>query len=357
MSIEIFPEHSKSAVNRSGRRLALGTASAADLNVISNWRAAHNHVLNTFQANLRRRARSSNARTPVQRIKRLDTITNKLIRFPTMQLSRMHDIVGCRVIFDNLEEMVQFRREFNKSRFSHKRRMKTTKHGTQIDAYDYISHPKPSGYRGIHDVFEYRAKQSGPGRLAGGEKWNGLNIEIQYRTRVQHAWATAVEICDKFTDNHGKFSNAPDDYLEYFVLASELLARFHEPSTPKQLDLNDLDLVDRFDELEEEHGMLQTLKGVQPSADEFEASRNTLLIFDENLDVVEVESFVDFRTAVSAYFELERTKGPTVDVVLVAADDPESVRFGFKNYFSDAREFVSLVEEARDKINADLFSF
>lgn len=213
LSIEIFPEHSKGAVNRAGEAIASDQAADKDLTVIENWRAAHNHVLNTFQANLRRRAKNSGARSPVQRIKRLETIRNKLQRFPKMQLARMHDIVGCRIVFDSLDELHSFRRQFNRSRFSHRRRTRKNDDGSTQELYDYISKPKVSGYRGIHDVFEYRAKQSGAAKASGGDKWNGLHIEVQYRTSIQHAWATAVEICDKFTENHGKFSNAPDDYL------------------------------------------------------------------------------------------------------------------------------------------------
>jgi ppGpp synthetase/RelA/SpoT-type nucleotidyltranferase len=345
VSRDIFPENSKSAVNRAGSRLARGEAADEDLRIIENWRAAHNYILNTFQANLRLRAKKINMRTPVQRIKRLETIKNKLSRFPDMQFARMHDIVGCRVIFESEFDLNIFRNSFNQSRFAHRRRLKILSDGTKADAYNYIKIPKPSGYRGIHDVFEYRAKQAGRGRASGGEKWNGLNIEIQYRTTVQHAWATAVEICDNFTDNHGKFSNAPDDYLRYFLLASEMLARQFEPTTPRQLDSSNEALLSEFQFLEQQHGMLQTLRGIQPSQQDFAFDKHTLLIFTESYEETEVRTFSDFRSAVQAYFELERTKPNGVDVVLVAADDPESVRFGFKNYFSDAREFVSLIDK------------
>jgi ppGpp synthetase/RelA/SpoT-type nucleotidyltranferase len=346
MSRDIYPKNSKGAVNRAGERLVKGSMTPADIQIIENWRAAHNYVLNTFQASLRRRAKDSGARTPVQRIKRLETIQNKLKRFEKMKLARMHDIVGCRIVFDDLEQLQSYRKNFNRSRFRHKRRVKTDDDGNAVDAYDYISFPKFSGYRGIHDVFEYRAKQSGASKSAGGEKWNGLHIEIQYRTRVQHAWATAVEICDKYTENHGKFSDAEEQYLRYFVIASELLARHFEPETPRQLKLTDKELTEEFDALEAHYGMLKTLQGIQPSQEKFDTSRNTLLIFNEENETVEVRTFFEFRKAIEAYFEIERTKSADTDVVLVAADDPDSVRFGFKNYFSDAREFVTLVSEA-----------
>ena len=134
--------------------------------------------------------------------------------------------------------------------------------------------------------------------------------------------------------------------MHYFQIASELLARHHEGMTGCLPDRESVDLVDEFCRLEEMHGMLRTLRGVQPSDDYFESDKHTLLIFDQKTDLVEVVTFSDFRTAIAEFFKIEREKGDDIDVVLVAADDPESVRFGFKNYFSDAREFVNLVDEA-----------
>src|SRR5262245_31076950 len=42
---------------------------------------------------------------PGQRLKRMDRITPKLVRFPHMRLSQMEDIGGCRAVFDNLGEV------------------------------------------------------------------------------------------------------------------------------------------------------------------------------------------------------------------------------------------------------------
>lgn len=348
MSRDIFPEFSKGRVNRAGESLAQGTLSSEDITVIENWRAAHNYVLNTFQASLRIKAKKEGQKAPVQRIKRIETIQNKLIRFSDMQLARMHDIVGCRLIFEDVKSLEKFRSSFNKSRFSHRRRIKKNADGTQSDAYNYLTSPKESGYRGIHDVFEYRAKQAGAAKKSGGEKWNGLHIEIQYRTAVQHAWATAVEICDKYTDNHGKFSDAPQDYLRYFQISSELLARHFENMQGCFPLVSTADLVAEFNALEAQYGMMRTLRGIQPSQQEFDTSKHTLLLFDENSDSISVLTFSDFRKAIAEYFRLEREKADGTDVVLVAADDPESVRFGFKNYFSDAKEFVALMDKVCD---------
>ncbi|MDX5299682.1 MAG: RelA/SpoT domain-containing protein, partial [Gammaproteobacteria bacterium] len=90
---------------------------------------------------------------------------------------------------------------FLKARFKHKRK-------NNIDKYDYIKRPKSTGYRGIHDVYSYDVNSK------NGDKYRGLLIEIQYRTLVQHAWATAVEVIGFITENQPKFQQGDQRYLE-----------------------------------------------------------------------------------------------------------------------------------------------
>ncbi|MBK6972019.1 MAG: RelA/SpoT domain-containing protein [Sterolibacteriaceae bacterium] len=142
-----FPGGSKSRVNRAGDNVRTEIASAEDLQVIDEWRAAHRSVLNTFQAILRNRTRDTGI-TVAQRHKRKRTIFDKLHRLPGMRLSRMDDVAGCRLIFKNLKALNSFRADFHRARFNHKRR-------NELNKYDYIKHPKDTGYRGIHDVYEY----------------------------------------------------------------------------------------------------------------------------------------------------------------------------------------------------------
>jgi putative GTP pyrophosphokinase len=93
-----FPGGSKSRVTRAGKHIRQGAATADGLLVIDEWRAAHRGVLNTFQAILRKRTRGTKV-SVAQRHKRKMTIFDKLIRFPGMQLARMDDVAGCRLIF------------------------------------------------------------------------------------------------------------------------------------------------------------------------------------------------------------------------------------------------------------------
>jgi len=202
----IKPLTSKTQVNKAGERIRAGTYTDDDLHIVENWRASHAYVMNTFQANLRRRSLGKNI-TVAQRLKRRRTIFDKLQREPGMKLARMHDIAGFRLIFDDEAELVSFRTDFHTSRMRHK-----LCNGAN-DRYNYIERPKISGYRGIHDVFEYDVSSQ------TGVTWNGHLIEIQYRTKCQHAWATAVEIADFTTSSRIKFSEANQEFEDFFRYA------------------------------------------------------------------------------------------------------------------------------------------
>lgn len=50
-------------------------------------------------------------------------------------------------------------------------------------------------------------------------------IEIQFRTKLQHIWATAVEMMGIFTKSKLKSSIGDEDILRFFVLVSSLFAQ------------------------------------------------------------------------------------------------------------------------------------
>jgi putative GTP pyrophosphokinase len=142
-----FPGGSNLRVNLAGNNIRARAATVDDLLVVEQWRAAHRAVLNTFQAILRTRTRNQKI-IVAQRHKRRSTIFGKLDRYPEMQLARMDDVAGCRLIFSDINMLYSFLSNFHKARFHHKKR-------NDVDKYDYIKKPKVTGYRGIHDVYVY----------------------------------------------------------------------------------------------------------------------------------------------------------------------------------------------------------
>ena len=333
-SISGFPGGSKSRVNRAGDQVRAGTASPEDYAVIDSWRAAHRNVLNTFQAILRMRTRGTDV-TVAQRHKRKRTIFGKLHRYPKMQLARMDDVAGCRLIFPSIEDLYGFRADLHRARFRHKRL-------NALDKYDYIKNPKGTGYRGVHDVYKYDVNS------ASGRALKGLLVEIQYRTLIQHSWATAVEVIGFITESQPKFEEGDDRYVQAMAFASEILARAFENRKGPHPELEDEDLVQRFLEADDELSLLTTLRGLNTADAEVSTNRNAILVFAESGEL-EVLTFKDATEALRALFELEK-RHSTSDIVLVRADTSDEVRLAFKNYFSDARDFIRLVEQGCQKL-------
>jgi putative GTP pyrophosphokinase len=334
-----YPGGSKSRVTRAGEAVRKESASMEDLAVITLWRAAHRPVLNTFQAILRIRARDQGV-VVAQRHKRRATIFDKLHRFPRMELARMDDIAGCRLIFKSTAELYAFRHKIHEATFKHRRKNET-------DKYDYIKSPKPTGYRGIHDVYEYDVQSE------VGRDYKGLFIELQYRTTIQHAWATAVEVIGFVTTSQPKFQQGDKRYEEIMTYASEILARAFEDSPSCLPELSDKEIVKKFLDLDKDLKFMKLLRGLHVANKDVSAKRNIILMFREGMQL-EVRSFRDATDALRDLFSLEASN-PGADIVLVKGDTSHDVRVAFKNYFSDATDFIRLVEEGCQKLTGHEF--
>ena len=134
------------------------------------------------------------------------------------------------------------------------------------------------------------------------------------------------------------------------ALASEILARAHEGEKGSFPQMDDRSLVAAFLASDEEVGLLPMLRALNASDRKVSKNKNTILIFADG-KALEVKTYRDATDALRALFELEN-QFPERDIVLVRADTSEEVRLAFKNYFSDARDFIRLVED--DKQNGAL---
>lgn len=335
-----FPGGSKERVSRAGDAVRRGDPTEEDLEVINTWRAAHRPVLNTFQAILRNRTKGRKI-IVAQRHKRRSTIFDKLNRLPGMRLARMDDVAGCRLIFESIKALYKFRDTLHEAHFNHELK-------NAIDKYDYIKSPKETGYRGVHDVYAYDVKSE------HGKPYKGLLIELQYRTIHQHAWATAVEVIGFITQSQPKFQKGDKRYEEAMALASEIIARAYEDQKSCYSELSNEDLIERFLARDEELGLIRLLNGLNSADKVVTDKRNVILIFGASGELEELELFTyrDATDALRALFQLEKDR-PGRDVVLVRADTSEEVRIAFRNYFSDAREFIQLINDGCQKLAGD----
>lgn len=92
-----------------------------------------------------------------------------------MKLGRMQDIGSLRAIVDSVPNVRKLEEGYRNSHFKH----------ILTSSKNYIDKPKKDGHRSIHLIYKY-ANKSVP-------IYDGISLELQLRTRLQHAWATAVE--------------------------------------------------------------------------------------------------------------------------------------------------------------------
>lgn len=330
---------SKGAVNRAGdalRKEALGPGQA---DTLETWRMAHRDVINTFQALLRARAKNLDI-VVAQRLKRRATIIDKLSRLPSMQLARMDDVAGCRLIFSSLKSLHEFRDKLHKANMKHVLKNEKSK-------YDYIEAPSDRGYRGIHDIYEHRSKK-------GNTKCDGLLIEIQYRTKIQHAWATAVEVVTEITEHEPKFDRGDRRYIKLFCLASEMMARTQEGMPPKLFpELGNKELRAEFEAVNNEIGVMQMLIDLiinEWMADQ--AKSDHIILHISKKAEFKLYQFDLELEASTKLLELEK-EFPEDNIVLVGAQNLEEVKSAFRNYFNDVREFINLMINAEEKLDPE----
>lgn len=322
-----YPGGSKSRVSRAGDNVRNGRSTPDDLEVIEDWRAAHRSVINTFQAILRNRLRGQKV-TVAQRHKRRNTIFDKLKRLPAMQLARMDDVAGCRLIFRSERELRKFRASLHEARLITSFAMRQKNMTTSVA----LRRLAIAAFTMFMNMMLIEA----------GKNLKGLYVEIQYRTLVQHAWSTAVEIVGFITESQPKFERGDERYHREMTLASEILARAHENQRGPYPEMSDRELLESFLSLDKEIGLLQTLRGLHQAKGDISDKKNSILIFDPS-GALEIRSYRDAPDALRALFDLEKEM-PGKDIVLVRADSSDEVRTAFRNYFTDAREFVRLLD-------------
>jgi hypothetical protein len=218
-------------------------------------------------------------------------------------------------------------------------------HLSADDRYNYITNPKPDGYRSVHEVFGYNS------RKVAGLPWKGLRVELQFRTNVQHAWATAVEVAGFLTENDPKFGRGSPLYGEFFVLASELLARHYEHMPGPLSTTAQSILVGRMREIEAELGILEIFRRFNRlEADDMpQVGRDVVLLIRPVNDLeqrVQVRRFESFSDALRTLGDFERFKpGDTrYDVVVVRNIAGGFLTNAYRNYFTDTKDFVGMID-------------
>lgn len=332
------PKYSKKQIDRAGKIIAdvftnpntniTPQEISEVVDILNNWRSAHAYPLEVIANNLRR---NNPQAIVVQRLKRLDSIIGKIERFPDMSLYRMQDLGGCRVIVDTIDDVYKSVNDFKNSKISHIFKREN----------DYIQNPKESGYRSYHMVYQFQSDEN--------DIYNkNMLIEIQFRTKLQHIWATAVEMMGIFTKSKLKASIGNEDILRFFILVSSLFAkRENTPICPytfedERINIQEIKDIDSKLNLVSRISALSVAINYTNASKELKEKGYYVLILNYKKQILRVRGFstkqIDLATKV--YNEIEANNNPDIDVVLVSATSFDELKEAYPNYFADISEFV-----------------
>jgi hypothetical protein len=336
----VCPAYSRGKVDRAGKALITHPAVPAELEeslaIINNWRSSHSRPLYTFRLGLRRHAeRVDPAALVAQRIKRMSSIALKLRLSSNMKLSQMQDIGGCRAVVGTPDQVRRLVKNYKGSEMKHK----------LIGEDDYINGPKKSGYRSHHLIYTYFSDKK--------TTHNGLRIEVQIRSQLQHAWATAVETAGIFMRQALKSSLGEEEWLRFFALMGTALSLREGtapvPDTPhnrvklkRELrhHCRDLDVTGRL----RTYGA--TLKAVE---DRVGKADYYLLQLDPSAMEIKIFGYAqtELDKASEDYLAIEKQiEQSDMEAVFVSVDSLASLRRAYPNYFLDTERFLEAVTQA-----------
>lgn len=331
--------YTKGEVTRAGRDLidpnATFDQTMQALDVMSGWRAAHAYPMHALLMMLRRKSVEIDKKAVVvQRHKRAPSIIDKLARFPQMELSRMQDIGGCRAIVSSVRDVERLKEHIQNSSTRHKLHRE----------YDYIKEPKETGYRGIHLTYKYNGEK---------HEYKDYFVELQLRSKIQHAWATSVEIVDTFTKQALKSSRGTKDWLDFFRMAGAEFAKLERRPVGSYVD--GIDTNAELRRLAEQLNVVARLNAFAVSANHIIQKRDNktdyfLLELSNDGNRIQVTQYKtsEFERATETYLkkEKEAKDNATYDVVLVAASSMHALHNAYPNYFADSKDFVKYINRA-----------
>jgi len=344
------PLYGKAKVDRTGQILmnndSTEEAKEEALTILNNWRSSHGYPMNTFQARLRQMSKKVDENAlVVQRLKRVPSIIKKLKReqTKTMSLSQMQDIAGCRSVLSGVDKVNELTEIYRKSRGLKHRKVREK---------DYIKDPKQDGYRSVHLIYKYKSDKI--------NTYDGLLIEIQIRSKIQHSWATAIEIFDLFTKQAIKSNEGEEEWKEFFKLVSSAFAKMEKQKEVEGTPINNSELykaikekVDQLKIFSKMENWSQALKVIEPKLKQLHFFLLELDVSEENNAKLSVRGYPEEAESLATehYLEAEKLQSgsPNKDVVLVGAKSIEELKRAYLNYYANSKEFLGYLKYYLEK--------
>lgn len=304
---------------------------------LNDWRSLHLVPLDMLQQKIVEFLNFNNIRPFLisRRLKRLTSIQHKLYLNSEMGLGGMQDIGGLRVVVNTAEELLRLQsllRSLPIADFECRR------------MYDYVNEPKESGYRSIHFAYIYHCEE---------KDFNGLRIELQIRTRLQHLWATAVETAGLYTKTSLKSGEKNGEWLEFFKVVSSLFCiKEHLPVARNLRNMTMKTLMVECYARNKRYRYSDILKALNVSVHETEDKARAysyyLIFINFENSTVRVTPYKknEEERASMEYTELEsHLQDDKNAAVLVAVSKIEELRQAYPSYFLDTKEFTSNIDK------------
>lgn len=330
-------KYSRKSLDKAGRALLDPFTRGEVIDIVSDWRMTHIPVLREFVEELTEHLNSNGIPFAFysQRVKRMTSIIDKLRNNPDMGLGGLQDIGGARFVFDSIDEVEHCKDIILKFVPTHFTHVKTT---------DYIAVPKPSGYRSIHYIYQYHSEN---------KDLDGLKIELQIRTRLEHSWAMAVETASLISRTSLK-ANIEDGSIwrEFFKLVSAIFAQCEGCAVAEEFETyTQEEYCRKYLEYIEKHKLLDQLSALRVTVNSGDLSDTAdgYCVLSINFK----ERIVSFRTylseeeskATNVFAQLEQTIDSDEAVLLVSLAKMREIREAYPSYFLDTKEFLSALSD------------
>ncbi|RZF94461.1 hypothetical protein EXT42_01585 [Pseudoalteromonas sp. CO302Y] len=343
---------SKNQVKKAGRKIRKNEGDLKDArSKIQLFRAEHKKPLEYIVRIVSRY--SSEDTQVVARLKRLDTIIDKLTR-PSLDginenktcVTNMNDIGGCRAIFESIECLY--------TALGHIKIIVDRLPNIKIkDIDNYIEKPKGNdcGYRSLHVIFEFETLNK------------TLKIEAQLRTRAQHLWATTVEVIDLIERVKIKtLSHRPNSeknrnqvhWEELLSLMSEVISG--NEGCRKLTDTRRVEIKNKLKYLNNKVKAINKLRSFKLVSEKINSKinyKNSYYIVVIGLEkgsikVIAEQAYDNEHKAMLIYNNIEQVVSSmdNTNTLMVATKDISSLGDAYPNYLGDCQAFIEILHEA-----------
>jgi hypothetical protein len=180
-----------------------------------------------------------------------------------------------------------------------------------------------------------------------------MRIEMQIRSTLQHAWATAIETVDLFANEKLKLGRGIKEWSRFFALASAMFARQENgptvPGTPESVNQATDELRLLWMGLKVPNLLSGWVTAMNHISTHLEGA-NFLLTVDSKKKQVKVTPFgapyLNEAMAAYACAEEEGRKNISLDSVLVSVDKVADLQTAFPNYYADTADFLKELRAA-----------